>query len=296
MIQLFRTPPLALRAFVLGAVLTASAALAQSPARILSIGGDVTEILYALGFGDQIVAVDTTSLYPPDALRDKKNVGYMRALSAEGVLSVGAARIIAGDRAGPVEVVTALKGALPYVEVPEGSSAEGVLNKIKLIAAAVNADEAGTMLAAKVSGGLEGLSRDRTNIAKPLKALFVLNVVNGRATIGGANTSADGILKLAGLVNAAGGVNGFKPAGDEALIEMRPDLIVTMSRSSAKGQEISQVLDLPGLAATPAGQAKRVVLMDANYLLGFGPRMPEAARELMQAAYGPAGSKAELNR
>src|SRR6478735_5285853 len=49
----------------------------ENPARIVSIGGAVTEILYALGFDDRIAGVDATSLYPPAALRDKPNVGYM---------------------------------------------------------------------------------------------------------------------------------------------------------------------------------------------------------------------------
>src|SRR3954469_10154742 len=48
------------------------------PNRIVSIGGAITEILYALGAEDRIVAVDTTSLYPPKAMIDKPNVGYMR--------------------------------------------------------------------------------------------------------------------------------------------------------------------------------------------------------------------------
>ena len=55
-------------------------------ARIVSIGGAITEILYALGFEDRLAGVDSTSLYPAAALRDKPNVGYMRQLSAEGVL------------------------------------------------------------------------------------------------------------------------------------------------------------------------------------------------------------------
>ncbi len=52
--------------------------------RIVSIGGDVTEILYALKAAPKIVAVDTTSTYPASALKEKKSVGYMRALSTRG--------------------------------------------------------------------------------------------------------------------------------------------------------------------------------------------------------------------
>ena len=72
--------------------------------RVLSIGGDITEILYALGKQDAIVAVDATSQYPDSALKDKKNVGYMRALSTEGVLSINPTLIFASEGAGPPPV------------------------------------------------------------------------------------------------------------------------------------------------------------------------------------------------
>mgnify|MGYP002397398202 FL=1 len=86
--------------------------------RIVSVGGDVTEIIFALGLGDRVVAVDTTSQYPPDAVKEKKSVGYMRALSTEGVLSVAPTLIVASADAGPPEVVAALKGStVPFVAV-----------------------------------------------------------------------------------------------------------------------------------------------------------------------------------
>jgi heme transport system substrate-binding protein len=61
----------------------------RDASRIVSVGGAVTEILYALGLDSRVIAVDSTSLYPPRALAEKPNVGYMRQLSAEGVLGLG---------------------------------------------------------------------------------------------------------------------------------------------------------------------------------------------------------------
>src|SRR5215212_9628559 len=56
----------------------------RDASRIVSIGGAITEILYALGLQQRIVAVDSTSVYPPQAVREKPSVGYMRRLSPEG--------------------------------------------------------------------------------------------------------------------------------------------------------------------------------------------------------------------
>jgi iron complex transport system substrate-binding protein len=254
------------------------------PSRIVSVGGDVTEILYALGQQARIVAVDATSQFPPEALIGKKSVGYMRALSTEGVISIGADLAIASERAGPPEVVKALKSALAYVDIPEGTSAEGVPLKIRAVAAAAGVSSLGNTLADQVTRELDALKSERIKITKPLRALFVLSVQAGRITVGGDGSSADAILKLAGLENAASAISGFKPVGDEALINMMPDIIVTMRRG-AGGHDTEQVLALPGLAASPAGQARRVVVMDGLYLLGFGPRVAGAARELMATAY-----------
>ncbi len=268
---------------------SAQAAEAQ---RIISIGGDVTEIIYALGVSDRVVAVDSSSQFPPEALRDKKSVGYMRTLAPEGVLSVGADLIVASDRAGPADIVQVLKTAGRYVEVPEGNSPEGVMQKIKAVAKAVGKVEEGDALARSVEDDFAALRRDRKAVTKPLRALFILNVVNGRATVGGSGTSADAILKLAAIDNAAASITGFKPVGDEALIEMRPDIVVTMKRVAGAGHDAAQIWSLAGLQKTPAAADRRMVEMDGQYLLGFGPRVASAARDLMRAAYpmGPATS------
>lgn len=253
--------------------------------KILSIGGDITEILYALGLGSRIVAVDSTSQFPADALKQKGNVGYMRALSTEGVLSVGASLIIASERSGPTEVVKALKQtAIPYVEVHDGLSPEGVIEKVRFVAQTVEAPKEGDELAGKLDAQFKALAAQRAAIKRPVRALFLLNMQGGRATVGGAGTSADAILKLAGAENAAASVNGFKPMVDEALVEMMPDVIVAMKRSSG-GHDTDQVLSMKGMQATPAGAARRVVAMDGLYLLGFGPRTPAAALDLMRELY-----------
>lgn len=262
--------------------------------RILSIGGDVTEIIYALGAGDRIVGVDTTSQFPPQALKEKTSVGYMRALSSEGVVSVGATIVLATERAGPPEVIKTLKTtSVPYIEVPDEHSATGIVKKVRLIAQAIGAEAEGEKVAEEVLAGFAALADLRGKIKRPLRALFVLGVQNGRVTVGGKTTSADAILALAGAQNVATAVNGFRPVPDEAVVELAPDVIVAMRRSSdSDAHDLSQLFSLKGIQSTPAGAAKRIVLMDGLYLLGFGPRAPAAARELMGLLYPDLQDKA----
>ena len=152
--------------------------------RILSIGGDVTEILYALGAGARIVGVDTTSQFPAEALHEKQSVGYMRALSSEGVISVGASVILASQGAGPPEVVKTLKATtVAYVEVSDNNSADGIVGKVRLIAKVVGAEVEGEKLAQKVRDDFKVLAETRAKITKPVTPARSCSSA-GRATSG----------------------------------------------------------------------------------------------------------------
>ena len=132
----------------------------DDPARIVSIGGAITEILYALGFEDRLAGVDATSLYPTAALRDKPNVGYMRQLSAEGVLGLNPSLVLAMQGSGPKETMDVLDAAkVPLVLVPETFSEQGLLDKIKLVGHAMGADARADMPDGR------GLRRSRRNCA-----------------------------------------------------------------------------------------------------------------------------------
>jgi len=114
----------------------------------------------------------------------------------------------------------------------------------------------------------------------------VLAVQNGRAIVGGAGSSADAMLKLAGAENAVKGMDGFKPVSDEQLAEFAPDAVIVMSRVGETTQKpIDVVKALKGLQSSPAVTANAVSDMDGLYLLGFGPRTPAAARDVMAVLY-----------
>ena len=278
----------------LALLLGAATAMAASPraaadagsSKLITIGGDVTEIVYALGAGDRILAVDTTSKYPAAAYDTKRKVGYMRSLSPEGVLSVGATMILASAGAGPATAVQVLKSAsLAYVTVPDTPSANGITAKITTIGKALGLEARSTALVAKVEAELTALTADREKIAKPLKVLFVLSALSGRITIGGRGTSADGIIALAGGVNAAGNVDGYKPIVAEALVAMAPDAVILMQRTDGRGHSADAIRKSPAFKQTPAGRDDRIREIDGLYLLGFGPRTPAAAREVMHWLY-----------
>lgn len=264
------------------AALTAVLALpVAAQNRIVSAGGSVTEIIYALGQQDRLVARDTTSNHPPQ-VHELPDVGYIRRLSPEGVLSVNPDMIIAEDGAGPPEALDVLKeSAIPLVSIPMGFDRAAVEAKITAVADALGVPEDGAALAARVTGEIDAATADLG--ATSPKVLFILTMQGGRIMAAGTDTAADGIITLAGGTNASTGFEGYKPISDEAVLTAAPDIILIMDRGGARGMSNEDILANPALAVTPAGQAGRIIRMDGMLLLGFSVRTGEAVTKLAAA-------------
>ncbi|MCW5692700.1 MAG: ABC transporter substrate-binding protein [Pseudolabrys sp.] len=283
---IFPTTRRALLALTAAFLIASPASAATDTSRIVSIGGAVTEILYALGHDKEIVGVDTTSLYPPQAMKQKPNVGYMRQLSAEGVLGLRPSVVIAIAGAGPKETMSVLEAAkVPLVVVPDSYSEAGIVEKIDLIAKVTGASARAQCITEAVHDDLAALARIRAGIGEKKRVLFVLSFVNGRAMAAGTHTAADGIIKLAGAVNVIGDYDGYKQLTDEAVIAARPDVILSIQRGGPGVLDAATVFAQPAFAATPAAAQKAFVSMEGLYLLGFGPRTARAARDLATTLY-----------
>lgn len=269
--------------------LTFTPALAQEPQRVITLGGSVTEIAVALGAEPRLVARDSTSTYPA-SITALPDVGYIRALSPEGVLSLTPDLILAEGDAGPPEAVEVLRATgIAFDLMPNDPSPRGVIEKITAVAVALDLPKEGGALAAEVKAGLEAAEARAAAVTKPKRVLFILSLQGGRVMAGGEQSSAEAIIRLAGGVNAASGFQHYKPITDEAVIAAAPDLILMMDREGDLAIDNSDVLAHPALAETPAAKAGAILRMDGMLLLGFGPRTPEAASLLYTALYGAEG-------
>ena len=258
----------------------------KDTSRIASVGGSITEIVYALGEEDRLVARDSTSLYPEAALK-LPDVGYMRQLSPEGVLSVNPTGILAVQGSGPRETIDVLKKAsVPFITVPETYDHAGILEKIRVVGKAFGAEAKAAELSASVDADLAAAERLTAGIPQKKRVLFILSMQGGKILAAGSDTAASGIIEMAGAVNAVEGYSGYKQLSDEAAILARPDIILMMDRGGDHGMAEADLFAHPAISPTPAGQAKRLIRMDGGYLLGFGPRTAGAIRELATALYG----------
>jgi len=270
------------------AMMASHMALAQPASRIVTVGGSVTEIVYALGQQDRLIARDSTSSYPEQVTK-LPDIGYARALSPEGVLSVAPDLIIAIEGAGPPETIDVLQSVqVAYVSVPEIFTAEGIVTKIRTVGAAVDRVQDAVVLAEQVANELSEAQNAALQAAggNPKKVLFILSTQGGRIMAGGSNTAADGIIRMAGGINAITAFEGYKPLTDEAVAISAPDVILMMDRGGDHGLATKELLSMPALIPTPAAQNGNVLRMNGLHLLGFGPRTASAITELSRALYG----------
>jgi len=280
-------PPVTLAAAMLLAAsgFTHVSAAESDAKRIVSVGGAVTEILYALGLDDRIVGVDSTSLYPPTALTQKSNVGYMRQLSPEGVLGLNPDLVVAIEGSGPPATINVLKEAkVPLVTIPEKFSEDGLTDKIRAIAHVMHVDARGECLATAVEKDLAAIRELRSHITQKSRIMFVMSLIDGRAMAAGRNTAADEIIALAGGVNAVDGYEGYKTIGEEAIVAAKPDVILAMQRGR-DSLNADVVFANTAFRLTPASSTKAFIAMDGLYLLGFGPRTASAAHDLASDLY-----------
>ncbi len=252
---------------------------AESPERIITAGGSITEMVVALGAGDQIVAVDSSSVFPPE-LAELPQVGYVRMLSAEGLLSQSPTLLITDGDAGPPTVLEQIKNAGVRVEtIPAGHTLEAAITRIQAVGAILGVEDKAAELSTRVKAEVTEVLNS-TDTKETPSVLFVYARAGGTLNVAGQDTAADDIIQLAGGRNAISGYTGYKPLTAEAAVAAAPDIILLTSRGFAEMGGVDGVLTHPGLRQTPAAKDRRIVAMDDLLLLGFGPRLGEAVREL----------------
>ncbi|AMP04017.1 heme/hemin ABC transporter substrate-binding protein [Collimonas pratensis] len=267
-----------------------TSAAAPKPLRVAVAGGAITEVVYALDAGAMLIGSDTTSTYPAAALALPK-MGYQRALSAEGVLSLRPDLLLASAEAGPPTAIQQIAAAgVRVITLSERHDVQSVRDKISGSAKALDLTTRGDRLLQTFDNDwLAAMTaiqaqRQQQSGKPPPRVLFILSNSGTQAMVAGRDTAADAMIRYAGAVNALGGEDGFKgykPLTAESAIAAAPDVLMTTSEGLAAMGGLAQLLKMPGLALTPAARNRRVIAdMDALLLLGFGPRLPAALRRL----------------
>ncbi len=253
--------------------------------RIVSIGGNVTETLYAIGKGPAVVAVDRTSIYPAEAETLPK-VGLPGSISVEGV-AAQRPTIVVADASAQAQALDQLSASGVKVvklaeqpQTPEGAAAR-IRELGALFGKASEADALAKTLLASISATTTAIKE----VPHRPRALFVYARGQRTLLVAGDATPAKVALELAGATNAATGFTDFKPMSAETVLAAKPDVIVIPQRGLDSLGGIDGLLALPGMLETPAGKARRVIAIDDLEILGFGPRLGDGIATLAKALH-----------
>lgn len=252
--------------------------------RIVSLGPDVTEIIFALGVGDKVVAVDRSTKYPAETA-SKANVGYRRSLSPEGILTLNTDLIIASEDIGPPETTDVLnQSAVEILYIPVDNSREGLIKKIALISKRLNREPQGELLTRKVVEDFDAATAyaDKLSAGKQKRVVFFHGLA--RLSGAGSDTAADAFIRYAGGINPLSVYSGYKPVSEEWLVKAEPDVVLMLSDGNG-GPTREDVFSQKALQETPAAHNQSLVVLEGPYMLGFGPRTAEAVRKLAAALY-----------
>ncbi|HSA59297.1 MAG TPA: cobalamin-binding protein [bacterium] len=240
--------------------------------RIVSFRPNVTEILFALGLGDQVVGVTTFCTHPPEAQKIAKIGGYSNR-SLEKILSLKPDLAVIVPDATTPRLESALQRSGVAVLSVKADSLEDVMASIRSIAAKTGVPGRGETLIASLRDRIDAAAAK----AKGRPARKALMVIQRRPLIvAGGGTFLDSLLKLAGAENIAGASRlPYPNFSMETVIARAPDVIIDMDATDT-GDFWSRYASLP---AVKNGAVKK---LPADLFVP-GPRIPEALDALIQA-------------
>ncbi|MFR9722418.1 heme/hemin ABC transporter substrate-binding protein [Streptomyces sp. MS19] len=261
--------------------------------RVVPLSGSLSEIVWTLGLGDRVVARDVTATFEQAA--DLPVVTRGHDVSAEGVLSLHPDVVLAESTTGPAEALDQIRAAgVPVVVFDAALSLDDVAPRIGAVAAALGVPDAGEELTARTAERIEAAQADiPADGERPRVAFLYLRGTASVYLLGGSRSGAVSLIEAAGGVDAgdeSGLDTDFTPLTSEALAAAAPDVILVMSKGLDSVGGVDGLLEIPGVAQTPAGMDRRIASVEDGMLLNYGPRTDEVLASL--AAQIHAGGQA----
>lgn len=306
-IKLPRALNTAKRTFALSVPLIACWAFSASAyERIISATGNASEIIYELGLTDKLIAVDTTSVLPIEIMRDKPKIGYRRALSSEGILSMQPDLLILAPDAGPPIVLQQLQATkLPSVTIANVKTVDGVIADITMLADKLEATAAAKPMIDTIRAQEKTLNEHKAQYPRIPQMAFLMDGGIGLMALGD-GTAGQAMLTLVGGKNAFQSTKGVKPVSAESLASANMDVIIIAAHgkkvqqqqalinkqnpsSEAQQSAMPATLltkasdDYPKLRFTKAAQNGCIFTVGTMQALGFGPHFLTAANDIARA-------------
>ncbi|MFI6983097.1 hemin ABC transporter substrate-binding protein [Embleya sp. NPDC050154] len=261
----------------------------KDASRIVPLGGDIAQTVYALGLASNVVGVDTSGAVLPES-KGKATFGNSRTLNPEGILAQRPTIAIGSASVGPRSAIDQLKAAgVPIVLIPDSSKPEDAITRITTIATALGVPDKGRTLADRTAGEIAtAKAKGAQATTKPRVAFLYIRGQANLYQIGGKGLGPDSMITAAGGIDTGTelGVEMSAALTPEAMVAAKPDVILVFQKGLESVGGVDGVLKLPGVAQTPAGQNRKVVAMDDLELGGGGPTAGVALNKLVDLLHG----------
>ena len=260
---------------------------AQNSSRVVVAGGSITEIIYFLNSEEKIVAIDVTSNYPEKA-KELPSIGYVRNLSAEGILSMNPSIVFGEDDMGPPGVIKQLRDInIDLRIIPEEKTIDGILDKIYCIASIIdklpNAES--KINSTLIPDILNIEKRLSTSTLIPKRVMFIFSIKGNKIIVAGSGTSGNGFIKMTGSENIFGTIEGWKSVSQEAVIKENPDYIIMSQRDLHNSETIKSISENPIFKNIKASKEGNFIFDDAMAMLGYGPRTIKSVLNAINTMY-----------
>ncbi|THV26557.1 heme/hemin ABC transporter substrate-binding protein [Glycomyces paridis] len=269
---------------------TGEAVTIDSAEAIVPLSGSLSEIVFTLGLGDRVVARDITATFEQAA--DLPVVSHGHDISAEGVLSLQPDLILAETSSGPDTALDQIEAAgVPIVVFEPATGIDSAAERIGAVAAVLGVPDLGAELVARTEAGIAAATEGMDLSDPPRVAFLYLRGSASVYMIGARDSGATSLIEAAGGVDAgAAALEGdFVELTPEALAAAAPDVILVMDKGLDSVGGVAGLLEIPGVAQTPAGEHERIAHLPDGIMLNYGPRTGDVVADLAAQLHGTEG-------
>jgi iron complex transport system substrate-binding protein len=254
--------------------------LAKIPQRIISMAPSNTEILYALGLGDKIVARTDYDDYPAE-VTSKPSIGGFSTPDFEKIISLSPDLIVAANLQW-MDVITQLEEKGVPVLVIDPKTIDQLLDGITLVGKATGVDAKAAEVVSGLRQRVDAVSAKTASLPVTDRPRVLYIVWHDPLMVAGQGTLHDELIRVAGGTNVASGLSAFAQTNAEFIIDANPQVVIVGVGMYAEGDAAFKwAINSPDLASTDArhGEPVRVYSVDSNLSDRPGPRAIDALEE-----------------
>ncbi len=258
--------------------------LKKTPEKIVPLMPSNTEILFALGCGEKIIAVSDYCNYPEET-SDMPKLPTGEQLSIEQIIALSPDAVFIGKMTAMEDQVNQLEQAGVKVIVTEANSLSETYGVIEMIGTAMGKEKEATAIVKNMREGFEKIKKDVENKVESKVYVEVSPLEYGLWSCG-QNTFIQELIEIAGAKNIFDDIEGWAAVSEEQVIVRNPDIILTTS-SPLTGIEdpVGEISSRGNWSQIEAVKNNRIVMLDADMISRPGPRLLDVANELVKIIY-----------